>query len=382
MKYYIVAGEASGDLHASNLMKAIKARDPEAQFRCWGGDLMEAAGGDIVKHYRELAFMGFWEVFTNLNTVLRNIRICETDILLYEPDALILVDYPGFNLRIADFAKSNGLKVYYYISPQIWAWKKGRIKKIKRCVDEMMVILPFEKDFYAKQGMDVHYVGHPLLDAVSKDLKDNEDVKQFRTQHQLDDREIIALLPGSRKQEILAILPQMLKMVDLYPQYQFVLSVVNWQPKSLYDKLLNGKSVKCVSGSTYPLLASAKAVIVASGTATLETAMIGTPQVVCYAGSEISYLIAKNLIKGINYISLPNLIMDKKVVTELIQHDFNTQTLTEELRKITEDEDNIAAMKNDYQQLYKLLGDGSASAKAADVVLNAIAKNRDDSQNN
>lgn len=382
MKYYIVAGEASGDLHASNLMKAIKARDPEAQFRCWGGDLMEAAGGDIVKHYRELAFMGFWEVFTNLNTVLRNIRICETDILLYEPDALILVDYPGFNLRIADFAKSNGLKVYYYISPQIWAWKKGRIKKIKRCVDEMMVILPFEKDFYAKQGMDVHYVGHPLLDAVSKDLKDNEDVKQFRTQHQLDDREIIALLPGSRKQEILAILPQMLKMVDLYPQYQFVLSVVNWQPKSLYDKLLNGKSVKCVSGSAYPLLASAKAAIVASGTATLETAMIGTPQVVCYAGSEISYLIAKNLIKGINYISLPNLIMDKKVVTELIQHDFNTQTLTEEFRKITEDEDNIAAMKNDYQQLYKLLGDGSASAKAADVVLNAIAKTRSASQNN
>lgn len=382
MKYYIVAGEASGDLHASNLMKAIKARDPEAQFRCWGGDLMEAAGGDIVKHYRELAFMGFWEVFTNLNTVLRNIRICETDILLYESDALILVDYPGFNLRIADFAKSNGLKVYYYISPQIWAWKKGRIKKIKRCVDEMMVILPFEKDFYAKQGMDVHYVGHPLLDAVSKDLKDNEDVKQFRTQHQLDDREIIALLPGSRKQEILAILPQMLKMVDLYPQYQFVLSVVNWQPKSLYDKLLNGKSVKCVSGSAYPLLASAKAAIVASGTATLETAMIGTPQVVCYAGSEISYLIAKNLIKGINYISLPNLIMDKKVVTELIQHDFNTQTLTEEFRKITEDEDNIAAMKNDYQQLYKLLGDGSASAKAADVVLNAIAKTRSASQNN
>lgn len=373
MKYYIVAGEASGDLHASNLMKALKARDPEAQFRCWGGDLMEAAGGDIVKHYRELAFMGFWEVFTNLGTVLRNIRVCETDILLYEPDALILVDYPGFNLRIADFAKANGLKVYYYISPQIWAWKKGRIKKIKRCVDEMMVILPFEKDFYAKQGMDVHYVGHPLLDAVSKDLKESEEVKQFRAQNQLDDREIVALLPGSRKQEILAILPQMLKMVELYPQYQFVLSVVNWQPKSLYDKLLKGKSVKCVSGSAYPLLASAKAAIVASGTATLETAMIGTPQVVCYVGSEISYLIAKNLIKGISYISLPNLIMDKKVVTELIQHDFNTQTLTEEFHKITEDEANIAAMKEDYQQLYKLLGDGSASAKAADVVLKTLA---------
>lgn len=372
MKYYIIAGEASGDLHASNLMKAIKERDPEADFRCWGGDLMEAAGGDIVKHYKELAFMGFLEVVTHLNTILRNLKICQVDILLYEPDAVILVDYPGFNLRMAKFAKEQGFKVIYYISPQIWAWKKKRIKKIKQYVDEMMVILPFEEPFYAKNGMKVHYVGHPLLDAVSKDLHDSEEVRMFRQQQGLDDRDIIALLPGSRKQEITAILPQMLEMVPLFPQYQFVVSVVDWQPASLYEKYLKKYPVKTVKGSAYPLLASAKAAIVASGTATLETAMIGTPEVVCYAGNELSYLIAKQLVTGIKYISLVNLIMDKKVVTELIQHDYNARQLQAELRQITEDEAHIAAMKEDYRQLYTLLGDGSASAKAADVVLAAL----------
>ena len=369
MKYYIVAGEASGDLHASNLMTALRQRDPEADFRCWGGDLMEAAGGDLVKHYRDLAFMGFWEVFLNLNTILRNIRICETDILLYEPDVLVLVDYPGFNLRIAEFAKDNGIKVCYYISPQIWAWKKNRIKKIKKYVDEMMVILPFEEKYYADRGMKVHYVGHPLLDAVSKDLHGSEEVAQFRSRHGLDEREIIALLPGSRKQEITSILPQMLKMVPLFPQYQFAVSVVSWQPKSLYDKYLKNSNVTRVEGSAYPMLANAKAAVVASGTATLETAMIGTPQVVCYAGSEISYLIAKQLISGIHYISLVNLILDRKVVSELIQHDYTTQHLRDELRLITDDAANIARIKEDYRELFALLGDGSASAKAADVVL-------------
>ena len=369
MKYYIVAGEASGDLHASNLMKALRQRDPEADFRCWGGDLMEAAGGDLVKHYRDLAFMGFWEVFLHLNTILRNIRICETDILLSEPDVLVLVDYPGFNLRIAEFAKEKGIKVCYYISPQIWAWKKNRIKKIKKNVDEMMVILPFEEKYYADRGMKVHYVGHPLLDAVSKDLHGSEEVAQFRSRYGLDDREIIALLPGSRKQEITAILPQMLKMVPLFPQYQFVVSVVSWQPAALYDKYLKNSNVTRVEGNAYPMLANAKAAVVASGTATLETALIGTPQVVCYAGSEISYLIAKQLISGIHYISLVNLILDRKVVTELIQHDYTTQHLRDELRLITDDAANIARIKEDYRELDALLGDGSASAKAADVVL-------------
>jgi len=373
MKYYIIAGEASGDLHASNLMKALKERDPQADFRCWGGDLMEQAGGDIVKHYKELAFMGFFEVITHLNEILRNFKICQTDILLYEPDAVILVDYPGFNLRMAKFAKEQGLKVIYYISPQIWAWKKGRIKKIKKYVDEMMVILPFEEEFYAKNGMKVHYVGHPLLDAVNRDLHQSEEVLRFREQYELDDREIIALLPGSRKQEITAILPQMLKMIPLFPQYQFVVSVVDWQPAELYDKYLKKYSVKKVKGNAYPMLANAKAAIVASGTATLETAMIGTPEVVCYAGNELSYLIAKQLITGIKYISLVNLIMDKPVVAELIQHDYDTPHLRKELQLITEDEPHIAAMKADYKQLVTLLGDGSASAKAAEIVTDALS---------
>lgn len=373
MKYYIIAGEASGDLHASNLMKALKERDPQADFRCWGGDLMEQAGGDIVKHYKELAFMGFFEVITHLNEILRNFKICQTDILLYEPDAVILVDYPGFNLRMAKFAKEQGLKVIYYISPQIWAWKKGRIKKIKKYVDEMMVILPFEEEFYAKNGMKVHYVGHPLLDAVNRDLHQSEEVLRFREQYELDDREIIALLPGSRKQEITAILPQMLKMIPLFPQYQFVVSVVDWQPAELYDKYLKKYSVKKVKGNAYPMLANAKAAIVASGTATLETAMIGTPEVVCYAGNELSYLIAKQLITGIKYISLVNLIMDKPVVAELIQHDYDTPHLRKELQLITEDESHIAAMKADYKQLVTLLGDGSASAKAAEIVTDALS---------
>ena len=381
MRYYIVAGEASGDLHASNLIKAIREKDPEAQFRGCGGDLSHQAGVELFMHYREMAFMGFWEVFVNLRTVLGNIKRCKADILNWKPDVLVLVDYPGFNLRIAQFAKEQHLKVVYYISPQIWAWKKGRIKQIKRDVDEMMVILPFEKDFYAKHGMDVHYVGHPLLDAVSRDLPNRPDVRNFRTDNHLDDREIIALLPGSRRQEVSAILPQMLMMAERFPQYQFVVSTVSWLPKELYDKYLpvetyhgaslqNG-NVHTVCGSTYALVANAKAAIVASGTATLETAMIGTPQVVCYAGSEISYLIAKHLISGINYISLPNLIMDAPVVTELIQHDYNPERLEKELRLITEDESRISTMKAQYSELYTKLGSGSASAKAAEVVVAA-----------
>ncbi len=371
MRYYVVAGEASGDLHASNLLKAIREEDPEAQFRGCGGDLMRQAGAELLLHYKEMAFMGFWEVLVHLRTVLGNIKRCKKDILAWKPDVLVLVDYPGFNLRIAEFAKKCGLKVVYYISPQIWAWKKGRIKQIKRDVDEMMVILPFEKAFYAKQGMDVHYVGHPLLDAVSRDLPERPDVQRFRENNGLDGRDIIALLPGSRRQEVSALLPQMLHMVELFPQYQFVVSTVSWLPKDLYNKYINGIGVARVCDQTYPLLANAKAAVVASGTATLETAMIGTPQVVCYAGSELSYLIAKHLISGINYISLPNLIMDAPVVTELIQHDYNTERLEKELRLITEDVEHVAAMKTQYRELYDRLGNGSASRKAAKVVVRA-----------
>ncbi len=374
MRYYIVAGEASGDLHASNLIKAIRQIDPEAAFRGCGGDLMCDAGAELLLHYKDMAFMGFWEVFVNLKTVLGNIKRCKTDIMEWGPDVLVLVDYPGFNLRIAEFAKQRGLKTVYYISPQIWAWKKGRIKQIKRDVDEMMVILPFEKAFYAKNGMDVHYVGHPLLDAVSRDLPERPEVRDFRKDNGLDDREIIALLPGSRRQEVNALLPQMLTMAEIFPQYQFVVSTVSWLPKELYDRHLQGHNVRTVCGNTYALVANAKAAIVASGTATLETAMIGTPQVVCYAGSEISYLIAKHLISGINYISLPNLIMDAPVVTELIQHDYNRERLEKELRLITEDAENVAAMKAQYKELYTKLGSGSASMNAAEVVVAAAKR--------
>ena len=374
MRYYIVAGEASGDLHASNLVKAIKVKDSEAQFRGCGGDLMQKAGAELLMHYKNMAFMGFWEVFIHLRTVLGNIRRCKKDILAWNPDVLVLVDYPGFNLRITKFAKKHHIKVVYYVSPQIWAWKKGRIKQIKRDVDEMMVILPFEKEFYAKNGMGVHYVGHPLLDAVSRDLPERPDVQRFRENNGLDNREIIALLPGSRKQEITHLLPIMLQMQPLFPQYQFVVSTVSWLPKSLYNKYLNGSNIARAQDQTYALLANAKAAIVASGTATLETAMIGTPQVVCYAGSEISYLIAKHLISGINYISLPNLIMDAPVVTELIQHDYNTERLETELHLITEYAENVAAMKAQYNALYDRLGNGSASEKAAEVVVSAAGK--------
>ena len=374
MRYYIVAGEASGDLHASNLVKAIKVKDSEAQFRGCGGDLMQKAGAELLMHYKNMAFMGFWEVFIHLRTVLGNIRRCKKDILAWNPDVLVLVDYPGFNLRITKFAKKHHIKVVYYVSPQIWAWKKGRIKQIKRDVDEMMVILPFEKEFYAKNGMGVHYVGHPLLDAVSRDLPERPDVQRFRENNGLDNREIIALLPGSRKQEITHLLPIMLQMQPLFPQYQFVVSTVSWLPKSLYNKYLNGSNIARAQDQTYALLANAKAAIVASGTATLETAMIGTPQVVCYAGSEISYLIAKHLISGINYISLPNLIMDAPVVTELIQHDYNTERLETELHLITEDAENVAAMKAQYNALDDRLGNGSASEKAAEVVVSAAGK--------
>lgn len=368
MKYYIVAGEASGDLHGSNLMKAIKERDGEADFRFWGGDLMQSVGGELIKHYKEMAFMGFFEVATHLRQVLNNIKVCEVDILLYEPDVLILIDYPGFNLRIAEFAHEHGIKVIYYISPQVWAWKKNRIHKIKRCVDEMIVILPFEKEFYEKHQVPVHFVGHPLLDAIDKDIRKSEAVTDFRQRNNLDEREIVAILPGSRKQEIDKMLPVMLEVATQYPQYQFIVSGVNWQPQTLYEKYLKKTNIKIVYDQTYPLLLNAKSALVTSGTATLETALLGTPQVVCYKGSAISYIIAKHLIKGISYISLVNLILDKPAVVELIQYDMNAKRLSEEFEKITFDEQNIQRIKADYANLHHLLADSHASANAAEVI--------------
>jgi len=365
MKYYIIAGEASGDLHGSNLMKALKQKDPNSEFRFWGGDLMEKQGGTLVKHYRDLAFMGFLEVAMNLKTILNNIKFCKDDIQKNRPDVLILVDYPGFNLRIAKFAKELGIKVVYYISPQLWAWKEGRVEIIKKYVDEMMVILPFEEEFYKKHGVHSHFVGHPLLDAIS--TLQNIDIEEFKTENRLNEKEIIALLPGSRKQEVEKMLEMMLSVRPYFKEYQFVIAGAPSLPKEFYEKYVD-ENVHFASNRTYDLLRCSKAALVTSGTATLETALLNVPEVVCYRGSKISYAIAKRLVKNIKYISLVNLIMDREVVKELIQNDLNTKNLVDELKNMLEGEKRVQVL-NDYELLRKKLGGSGASDNAAEVIL-------------
>jgi lipid-A-disaccharide synthase len=370
MKYYIIAGEASGDLHASNLMKELKKLDAQAQFRCWGGDKMKAEGAEIVKHYRELAFMGFTEVVMNLRTILRNIDLCKQDILQYKPDVVILVDYPGFNLRIAEFAKQQNIKVFYYISPQIWAWKQSRVHKIKRTVDRMFVILPFEKEFYQKFDYNVDFVGHPLLDAIST-MKKSDD--KFIEKNKLSDMSIVTLLPGSRRQEISVMLPLMLSVVPDFPDYQFVIGAAPSIPLDYYKSFTETIGIKVLSDQTYDLLSHSTAALVTSGTATLETALFEVPEVVCYRGGWISYQIAKALVK-VNYISLVNLIMDKEVVKELIQNELNKENLTSELKKILTDQERILAMKKDYKELKEKLGGGGGSAKTAKLMWDYLLK--------
>jgi lipid-A-disaccharide synthase len=369
MKYYIVAGEASGDLLGSYLMKSIKKLDNNADFRCWGGDLMEAQGGEIIKHYKDLAFMGFWEVATHLRTILKNIAICKIDILLYEPDVIVLIDYPGFNMRIAQFAKEKNIRVVYYVSPQIWAWKRNRVHKIKRDVDTLIPILPFEKDFYAKYNYEAHYVGHPLLDVINDEMQ-KDDWQTFKSTYKLDERPVIAVLPGSRRQELKKMLPVMVQMAEQFPEYQFVMSKVKWQPLSLYQSYIKNKPITLVEGNTYSLLHHAKAAMVTSGTATLETALWNVPQVVCYKSSVVSYLIARALVgTRIRYISLVNLILNKPVVMELLQSDCNPKKLKEELTKILQNIDVIDTMKDNYEQLRHVLGDAGASDNAAKLIV-------------
>lgn len=368
MKYYIIAGEASGDLHGSNLMKAIKQKDENAEFRFWGGDLMQAQGGTLVKHYRDLAFMGFVEVIQNLGTIIKNIKFCKEDIRKFQPDTLILIDYPGFNLRIAKFAKELGIRVVYYISPQLWAWKEGRVETIKKFVDEMLVILPFEKDFYKKHSVDAHFVGHPLLDAISDLSPVNQ--HNFKIENRLGNQEIIALLPGSRKQEVSKMLETMLSVRSEFPDYQFVIAGAPSLPKEFYQEFLD-ENVHFVSNKTYDLLRCSKAALVTSGTATLETALLNIPEVVCYKGSSISYAIAKRLVKHIKYISLVNLIMDKEVVKELIQNELNTLNLVKELKAILHGEERERIL-HDYAELRKKLGGKGASEKAAEIIVNTL----------
>nr|WP_315199716.1 lipid-A-disaccharide synthase [uncultured Flavobacterium sp.] len=369
MKYYIIAGEASGDLHGSNLMKALYEEDPNADIRFWGGDLMQNVGGTLVKHYRDLAFMGFIEVLFNLKTVLNNIEICKNDITQFNPDVLIYIDYPGFNMRIAKWAKQTGYKNHYYISPQIWAWKENRIKAIKHDVDKMYVILPFEKDFYeVKHNFPVTFVGHPLIDAIHN--QSGEDTNAFRTENQLSEKPIIAILPGSRKQEISKMLSVMLSVVKDFPDYQFVIAGAPSQELSFYQQFISGENIKFISNKTYALLRNATAALVTSGTATLETALFKVPEVVCYKGSWASYQIAKRIIT-LKYISLVNLIMDREVVTELIQDDCSTKRIREELTKILEPNYRKTLLEN-YDLLEEKLGGIGASKKTAHLIVDTI----------
>jgi len=370
MRYYIIAGEASGDLHASNLMRELKKLDPDAKFRCWGGDKMQSEGAELVRHYRDLAFMGFTEVLMNLRAILRNIQFCKQNILEWKPDVLILVDYPGFNLRIAAFAKQHKIRIHYYISPQVWAWKQSRVEKIKRDVDRMFVILPFEKDFYQKFGMKVDFVGHPLLDALSQVQANLPAKDAWLKQHELDQRPVIALLPGSRKQEISIMLPLMLSITEQFPEYQFVIAGAPSLPREFYDQLLSGSSVKMIPGETYTILSFAHAALVTSGTATLETALFRVPEVVCYKGGKLSYYIARSLVK-VPYISLVNLVMNREVVKELIQQELNSANLARELHFIL-DKDKRMIMQNDYAGLEQKLGGQGASGKTAAEMWNDI----------
>ncbi len=368
MKYYIIAGEASGDLHGSKLIEALKEKDHKAQIRFWGGNLMQEAGGALVKHYNSLSFMGFWEVITHLRTILKNIKFCKKDITRFQPDVIIYIDYPGFNLRIAKWAKHQDFKNHFYISPQVWAWKENRVQQMKKNLDALYVILPFEKDFFEKKHQfKVHFVGHPLLDVLPKRRKSNTFIKQNNLS---EDKNIIALLPGSRKQEIKKILPIFLKITPLFPKFEFVLAGAPGINLQWYDKFLNGEKIKIIQNKTHNLLLHSKAALVSSGTATLETGLFNVPQVVCYRSSFFTYQIAKRLVK-LKHISLVNLILKREVIKELIQEAFNVKEVSQQLEYILS-EKGQKNIKKDYKELRTVLGAVGASKKTAGLIINAI----------
>ena len=360
MKYYIIAGEASGDLHGSHLIKALQAQDPQADIRCWGGDKMATAGGHIVKHIRDLAFMGFIEVIKHLPTIFSNLNFCKKDILEFQPDVVILIDYPGFNFRLFKFIKQHNFKLFYYISPQLWAWKSSRVKQVKQYVDRMFVIFPFEKEFYAKHEVEVDFVGHPLLDELKSNLVSEPEP-------------IIALLPGSRKQVVSYLLPEYLKVIPHFPNYKFVIAGVSSLKEEFYKNLIGKASCEIVWDNTYSLLQKSSAAIVTSGTATLETALHGVPEVVCYKASPMSYWLAKQLVKGIDYICIVNLIAGKKVVTELIQNNVNEDRLVLEVKLLLEST-NCKKIQQDYHQVRELLGEEGASSRAASLMVAYLKK--------
>ena len=368
MKYYLIAGERSGDLHGANLLKGIKENDPDAQFRGWGGDMMRDEGLDLVTHYKDTAFMGFLEVALNLHKISGFLKKCKKDILSYQPDVIILIDYPGFNLRIAAFAKENGLKVFYYISPKVWAWNQKRAWKIKQNVDRMFVIFPFEIDFYKRYDYRVDYVGNPLMDAIEAFKPDPD----FKKKNNLDtDKPVIALLPGSRRQEIIGMLDLMLTVQPDFPNHQFVIAGVKNLPSSLYEKYLSGGKAHIVYEATYDLLSVSEAALVTSGTATLETALLNIPEVVCYKTSAFSYAVARKLIR-VPFISLVNLIMDKEVVRELIQNDLTSDNLVQELSSILPGGEKRLIQLQNYQNLQQLVGGAGASERAGSLMVNYL----------
>ena len=368
MKYYIIAGEASGDLHGSKLIEALREKDDKAQIRFWGGDLMQQAGGTLVKHYKMLAFMGFWEVITHLGIILKNIKFCKKDICSFQPDVIIYIDYPGFNLRIAKWAKQQGFKNHFYISPQVWAWKESRVHQMKKDLDALYVILPFEKDFFEnKHQFKVEFVGHPLMDTLTKRKKSTSFIKEYQLS---ENNNLIALLPGSRKQEIKKILPIFLKVTVFFPQFEFVLAGAPGIDPEWYQRFFNEKKVKVIQNKTHELLLHAKAALVSSGTATLETGLLNVPQVVCYRSSFLTYQIAKWLVK-LKYISLVNLILDREVVKELIQEAFNVKEVTKHLKYVLS-ESGQKKLKKDYQELQAALGTGGASKKTAQLIIDAM----------
>ncbi len=376
MKYFIIAGEASGDLHGSNLMEGLNQVDINADYKILGGDLMQSKGGKLVRHYRDMAFMGFLEVVQNLRKISKNFKICKSEIKIYNPDVVILIDYPSFNLKIAEYAKSLGLKVYYYISPKVWVWKEHRVKKIKKLVDKMFVIFPFEVDFYNKHNYKVYYEGNPLLDSIEQKLKNKPTFKEFTTINNLSEKPIIALLPGSREHEIKTMLPRMLEAIKKYTEYQIVIAGSSVIVNSVYKNQIKSMEAYVIYDHTYELLMHSNAALVTSGTATLETALFEVPQIVCYGGNPLSYIIAKIILeKKIKYISLVNIILDKPLVKEFIQHQMSVENFQNELDKILYNKEYRESMLSDYDKLIKMLGNDGASIRIAKLIFESLINN-------
>jgi lipid-A-disaccharide synthase len=367
MKLFVIAGEASGDLHASNLMKSIRKQVPETEFMCYGGDLMREAGGKLAKHYREMNFMGIWEVIKNYGKIRKNLADCKADIHLYRPDALILVDYAGFNLRIAEFARKHGYRVFYYISPKLWAWGKWRVKKVKKFVERMFVNLPFEVDFYRDHGIAAEYYGNPVVDSVAEGMRRQTDRLSFVREHGLEDKPVIALLAGSRQQEIHLCLPEMLSVIKQYPGYQFIIAGAPSLPPESYQPYMEGTPVRLLHGNTYDIIRHADAAVVTSGTATLETALHRIPQVVIYKTSAFTYFVGRPFV-DIRFFSLVNLIMDREVVKEILQYNL-AQDIKKEMDRILYDPVYRQGMLDNYDRLIEKVGKPGVSDRVAQRIL-------------